>query len=111
MVKEIDTCGVLYICLEMCARGFYFKNIDIDKSDAKEFVITEVGIGLYIPFRSLDGLGESVAEAIVNEREKSTFISIEDFQKRCRVSQTLIDKMKIMELFNDMSETNQLSLF
>ena len=109
--KEIDTCGVLYLCLEMCARGFYFKNIDIDKSDAKDFVITEDGKGLYIPFRALDGLGESVAEAIVNEREKSTFISIEDFQKRCRVSQTLIDKMKIMGLFNDMSETNQLSLF
>jgi len=109
--KEIDTCGVLYLCLEMCARGFYFKNIDIEKSDSNEFIITDDKKGLIIPFRALDGLGESVGELIVKERPAGEFISIEDFQKRCKVSQTLIDKMKFMGLFNNMPDTNQLSLF
>ena len=39
------------------------------------------------------------------------FISIEDFQTRCKVSQTLIDKMMTMGIFNGMPETSQLSLF
>lgn len=42
---------------------------------------------------------------------KVPFISIEDFQSRCKVSQTLIDKMRVMGIFKDMPETSQLSLF
>ena len=39
------------------------------------------------------------------------YSSIEDFQKRCKVSTTLIDKMRSMGIFEGMSETSQLSLF
>ena len=60
---------------------------------------------------SIDGLGETVAKNIVEERNKQRFISIEDFQRRCKVSQTLIDKMRLMGIFEGMDETNQLSLF
>ena len=38
-------------------------------------------------------------------------ISIEDFQTRCKVSQTLIEKMRSMGIFSGMPETSQLSLF
>ena len=37
--------------------------------------------------------------------------SIEDFQKRCHVSTTLVDKMRAMNLFGDLPESSQLSLF
>ena len=58
-----------------------------------------------------EGLGDTVANKIVEEREKSPFLSIENCQKRAKVSGTLIDKMKSMGIFNGMSESNQLSLF
>lgn len=45
------------------------------------------------------------------EASKGPFISIEDFQSRCKVSQTLIDKMRVMGIFDGMPETSQLSLF
>ena len=48
---------------------------------------------------------------IVEEREKGTFLSIEDVQKRGKVSQTLIDKMKTMGILDDLPDSNQLSLF
>lgn len=80
--KEVDTRETLLLCLEMAARGFYFVNIDIEKSDAKKFVITEDGKGLIIPFTALDGLGENVADAIVKARKEAPFISQEDLQKR-----------------------------
>lgn len=109
--KEIDTRDTLCICLEMAARGFYFKNIDIEKSDAKKFVITEDQKGLIIPFRALDGLGENVAYSIVKAREEAPFISQEDLQKRGKVNQAAIDKLKALGCLSNLSESNQLSLF
>ena len=38
-------------------------------------------------------------------------LMIEDFQNRCKVSQTLVDKMRLMGIFDGMSESSQLSLF
>lgn len=109
--KEIDTRETLCICLEMTARGFYFSNIDIEKSDAKKFVITEDGKGLIIPFRALDGLGDNVAEGIVKARAEAPFISQEDLQKRGKVNNTALEKLKLLGCLNNLSESNQLSLF
>ncbi len=109
--KEQDTRETLLLCLEMCARGFYFKNIDVDKSDGKKFVITEDEKGLIIPFRALDGLGENVAEAIVKARLNGPFISQEDLRNRGRVNQSAIDKLKELGCLDNLPESNQLSLF
>ena len=109
--KDAEVHDTLCLCLEMLARGFYFKNIDIEKSDAKNFVITEDGKGLIIPFRALDGLGENVADAIVKARNEAPFISQEDLAKRGKVNQSAMEKLKVLGCLDGMSESNQLSLF
>jgi len=109
--KEIDTRETLCICLEMVMRGFYFKNIDIEKSDSKKFVITEDNKGLIIPFRALDGLGDNVADQIIKARTDAPFISIEDLRERGKINNTAIDKLKNLGCLDGMSESNQLSLF
>ena len=109
--KEADTRETLLLCLEMCCRGFYFKNIDVDKSDGKKFVITEDEKGLIIPFRALDGLGENVAEAIVKARKGGPFISMEDLRNRGKVNTSAMEKLKALGCLDNMSESNQLSLF
>ncbi len=110
--KEKDTYGVLQVCLEAAARGIRFKNVDINKSDSKYFVIDEEEENtLIIPFKALDGLGENVACSIVEEREKQPFVSIEDLQKRGHVSKTIIDRMQTMGVLEGMGESNQLTLF
>ena len=100
----------LQLCLEATARGINFLNIDLYKSEATTYVVSDDN-EIIPPFSSIDGLGFSVAKNIVEERKKSNFISIEEFQNRCKVSQTLIDKMRLMGIFGDMPETSQLSLF
>lgn len=109
--KEESIVDVLAIALEMTARGLKFGNIDLYKSDSMKFVIDEDGKTLIPPFRTIDGLGDTVAKKIVEEREKGEFISIEDLQKRGKVSTTLIDKMRLMVMLNDLPESSQLSLF
>ena len=56
-------------------------------------------------------MGDTVAQNIVEEREKKEFISIEDLQKRARISSTLIEKMKLMGILDGMPESSQLTLF
>ena len=109
--KELSVLETLKLSLEATARGFTFGCIDIEKSDGKNFVLGDDNKTLICPFRTLDGLGESVASKIIEERAKGPFISIEDFQNRCKVSTTTIDKLKSLNVFKDLPESNQLSLF
>ena len=63
------------------------------------------------PFSTIDGLGDTVAKTLAEEREKHPFMNIEDVGKRGKVSATLIDKMRMMGIFDGMDESSQLSLF
>lgn len=109
--KESSVLETLKLALEATARGISFGNIDLMKSDAQNFIIADDGVTLIPPFRSIDGLGDVVAQNICEEAKKKPFISVEEFQKRCKVSQTLVDKMKVMGILSNMPETSQLSLF
>ena len=95
----------------MLARGFHFENISIEKSLAKTFYIDEENRALYLPFMAVDGLGENVANKIVEEREKKPFYCIDDFQTRGKVNQTTVNNLRELGVFKDMPESAQLSLF
>lgn len=109
--KETGTLGCLKCALEATARGIKFGNIDIYKSDAVNFLVAEDGQTLIPPFRTIDGLGDTVGKNIVAERQEKPFLSIEDLQKRGKVSATLIDKMRLMGILKDLPESSQMTLF
>ena len=109
--KENGILECLRLALEMTARGLKFSNIDLNRSDALNFKVDTDNMTLIPPFRTIDGLGDTVAQKIVEEREKGAFLSIEDLQKRGKVSSTLIDKMRMMGILDGMDESSQLSLF
>lgn len=109
--KESNTLDVLYCALEMTCRGLSFKNINLEKSDAKYFIIDEDKKSLIMPWRSLDGLGVQVCNQIIEERKKGRFISIEDLQNRGKVNQTAIEKLRTLGVLKDLPESSQLSLF
>ena len=108
--KENGQAESLKVALEATARGIKFLPIDLYKSEATVWVAAS-DTEIYPPFNAIEGLGDTVAYNIVREREKGTFLSIEDVQKRGKVSQTLIDKMKEMGILKDLPDSNQLSLF
>ena len=109
--KENAVADTLAVALEMLARGFHFENISIEKSLAKTFYIDEENKALYLPFMAVDGLGENVANKIVEEREKKPFYCIDDFQTRGKVNQTTVNNLRELGVFKDMPESAQLSLF
>lgn len=107
--KEKSLMTVLEIALEMCERGYSFAKPDLYKSDATMFIIEEQS--LIPPFNAIPSLGTNVAKAIVEARKEGEFLSKEDFQKRGRVSKTIVDYMDTLGCLEGLPEANQLSLF
>ena len=108
--KEAGQQECLNVALEMAARHIRVSEFDLYKSKGLTFGV-EDDKTIIPPFITIDGLGETVAKNIESEAKKRPFISIEDFQSRCKVSQTLIDKMRAMGIFKGIPESSQLSLF
>ena len=108
--KEVGQQECLNVALEMAARHIRVSEFDLYKSKGLTFGV-EDDKTIIPPFITIDGLGETVAKNIETEAQKRPFISIEDFQSRCKVSQTLIDKMRAMGIFKGIPESSQLSLF
>ena len=84
--------------------------VDLYESEATTWRVKDDN-SIYPPFNAIDGLGDTVAKKIVEERQKKSIISIEDLQSRAKVSQTLIDKMRLMGILEALPESSQLSLF
>ena len=110
--KDKDLYSMLEVCLEMVSRGYKLSNIDINKSLANEYSVSEDDNHIIIPpFTILDGLGENVAKTIVAAREDRPFISIQDLQKRTSLSKTLTAKLVALNVLDEIPDTNQISLF
>jgi DNA polymerase-3 subunit alpha (Gram-positive type) len=98
------------VCYEFYRRGFHFDTIDIYRSDATRFLVTENG--LLPPFTSVRGLGEAAALDTVEKRRGKDFISVEEFSQCCnKLSKTHIEQLRALGAFAGMSETSQISLF
>ena len=108
--KENGQLESLKLALEATARGMNFTDINLKESPATVWGVADE-TSIYPPFSAIDGLGDTVAKNIVEEREKGPFLSIENCQKRAKISGTLIEKMKTMGIFDGMEESNQISLF
>ena len=108
--KDKDILGVLEVVLEMYGRGFEFEPIDLYDSEAKVFSISKDN-RITIPFRSILGLGDALAEKIVEDRKNGEYISVEDFRNRTGAGKSIIEVMRENNLFKNMQEDNQLSLF
>ena len=107
--KEDNKLTVLEIAVEFYARGFKFYPIDLYKSDAKSFIVAEGG--LIPPFNSLQGLGITAAQGIVDGRANGKeFTTIEDFKQRTGLGSTLIELLKENGVLKGIPETNQLTL-
>lgn len=108
--KDKTKLTVLEIVVEFYARGFNFLPIDLYKSDAKKFIISDNS--LIPPFNSLQGLGLTAAQSIVEGRKNvEEFHTIEEFKENTSVGKTLIELLKENGVLKGIPETNQLTLF
>ncbi|GGD68026.1 PolC-type DNA polymerase III [Paenibacillus nasutitermitis] len=107
--KEKGSISLLEMSLEMTARGYSFKPIDLYRSDATRFIID--GDSLIPPFAAIAGIGDNAARNIAAARDYGEFLSIEDFQQKSKASKTIVEVLNGMGCFRGLPESNQLSLF
>lgn len=106
-VREKNELYVLEIILEMRLRNIDILPIDLYSSESTKFLVEEDKIRM--PFIVLKGLGELAANSVINERE-IPFKSFEDLRKRTKVSKTICEQIKELNLF-DLQDLNQKQLF
>lgn len=109
--KDKDTKDILQLVLEMLARGYSFEKINLYKSDATKFLVNEENKTLMFPLQAIEGLGENVAKKIVEEAAIDEFLSKEDLRKRTKVTKTVISKLEVLGILDDLPDQNQMSLF
>ena len=107
--KDGDLLSLAEVVKEMQLRNITMSSIDLDKSLATKFTV--INGEVIPPFTVIAGLGKDPANNIIREREIGEFNSIEDFQKRTQVNNTVITYLKSINFFKDMHDTNQISLF
>ena len=108
-VKDKSMQTIFEIALEMYLRGLTFHRVDLYKSHATKFILTEDG--LLPPLASLQGLGDTAAHNIISARQERPFLSLEDLRVRGRISKTVIDILKEHGCLGDLPETDQMKLF
>lgn len=110
--KEKDVLTVLEIMNEMAHRGYRMQPISLEKSQAFDFIIEgEEEDSLIPPFVAVPGLGENVAQRIVEAREEGPFLSKEDLNKKAGLSQKVIEYLDELGSLPDLPEKAQLSIF
>ncbi len=107
--KEKSLLTVLEVILEMYLRGIQMLAVDLYKSDATKFLVTDEG--LRPPFNAFPGVGVTAAKSIVEARLAKPFISIEDLSKRGKISKAIIETLKKSGCLEGLSQNNQLSIF
>ncbi len=102
----IDT---LSLALEATARGFKFKQVDLDKSEASALTIE--GNSLYLPFSALPSVGATTALSITEARSERRFSSVSDLRQRTKISKTIIDHMRKLGILDHLPKDDQINLF
>ena len=109
--KEEEIIKTLQIAVEMVQRGYSFGNIDLYKSDAANFVVDHENNCLIPPFTTLDGLGESAAQSVVDARKDGPFYSKAELLRRTKLNGTNVKDLEDLGVLKGMTENDQLSLF
>lgn len=109
--KESALITTFEITKEMYARGYKIQNVSLEKSQSKDWIIDEKSKSLIPPFIVVDGLGDTVAEAIVKARSEQDFLSVEDLVERGKVNSKICGELRKLKVLDGLSETNQVELF
>ena len=110
--NEEDLLVTLEAVYEFNMRGFEFAPIDLYKSDAFKFQLTEDG-RIRPPFVSVPGLGDTAAMDLARcTKDGQRFISMQELSRACpKVSQSHLDTLKALGALGDMPSTSQINLF
>ncbi len=104
--KELVVYEVVY---EMLARGLSFAPPSLTDSDAGKFTLA--GDKVRVPLCALEGVGGSVGQQIVLQREIRPFDTVEDLQTRAKVNRTGTESLRRHGVLDGLPESDQISFF
>lgn len=107
--KEELSMVSLELALEMYCRGYSCSGIDLERSDSRFFIPD--GKTIIPPFTAVPGLGMSVAENIVRERNLRPFISQDDLQERTKLNNTNLEALVDLGCLRGLPKSDQISFF
>jgi len=107
--KDKDLYTILEEAREMYARGSKCLPVDLYKSQATRFIITDEGI--LPPFTALQGLGAAAARSIAECRNGEEFVSVEDLKQRAGISKAVIEILEGHGCLKGLEQSSQMSLF
>ena len=107
--KEEETLSILYLVIEMQARGIEFLPVDVFKSQAFAFVPEDGKIRL--PLSSLNGLGETAAENIYKAIHEEGASTLEELKRKASLTKTVVEVLKKNGAVDSLPESDQITLF
>jgi DNA polymerase-3 subunit alpha (Gram-positive type) len=107
--KELTLLTIYEVALEFYTRGFNFKMVDLNESDASKFKID--GQSLIPSFTTIDGMGLKMAQSIVEARNLSQFVSKDDLLSRTKISTKILSTMDELNITSNLANDGQTSLF
>lgn len=107
--KEKRELIVMELVYEMYSRGLEFEAPSLEKSADLKFGVDSGKV--LVPFGAINGVGATAAQTIVSAREKRMFDTVEDLQNRAKVNKVVMSALRENEIFGNLPETDQISLF
>lgn len=107
--KDEETLSILYLVIEMQARGIEFLPVDVFKSEAFAFVPENGKIRL--PLSSLNGLGETAAENIYKAINTDGASTLEELKRMAGLTKTVVEVLKKNGAVDNLPESDQITLF
>lgn len=107
--KDEDTLSILYLVIEMQARGIEFLPASVFKSSAFAFVPENGKIRL--PLSSLNGLGETAAENIYRAMHEENASTLEELKRKAALTKTVVEVLKKNGAVDGLPESDQITLF
>ena len=107
--SEEDTLDDMRLVEEFYVRGFEFMPIDLKFVKPDKFQIID---GKLMPsLKSIEGIADTAAKNIVEGCKNATFTSISDLQKKCKIGESVVDKLVALDIVKGLPKTDQLSIF
>lgn len=107
--KEINLMATYEAYAEMLARGIEMGRLSLTDSEATNFVVKN---GIIIPpFVTIDGLGQMVAQSIIDARNEKPFSSLRDLAARTKLSKVQLAKLENERVFKHLPGDDQIKLF
>ncbi|MBO4310555.1 MAG: PolC-type DNA polymerase III [Lachnospiraceae bacterium] len=107
--SEEDTLDDMRLVEEFYVRGFEFVPIDLKIVKPDKFQIVD---GKLMPsLKSIEGIADTAAKNIVEGCKDNVFTSQADLKKKCKIGDSVADKLVSLGIIKDLPKSDQLSIF